>query len=102
MNDFKRCDLEFLAEAKGRARYDDVWNYLRQATTEMRRLKDVFEDAFDIDPSTLIRIDTERAEAKVQRPDVIKAKDMICVAVCDEHRIELLKTIAKCLLTKIG
>jgi hypothetical protein len=51
----------------------------------MRRFEDVLEDALDIDPRAFVCKHAERAKAKVQRPDVIETKDVIGMAVSDEH-----------------
>ena len=44
MNHFERSNLQIFADAKRRAVNHYVWNYLRQATAEVRRLKDVLEE----------------------------------------------------------
>jgi hypothetical protein len=75
---------------------------LRQAAAKVRGLEDVFEDTFDIDPGTFIRVDAERTEAKVQRPDVIKTKDVIRMTVSDQNCVEMLQAVAQSLLTKVG
>src|SRR5215213_2044526 len=81
MNHLQWRDLQLFTDAETRARRHDVWNHFRQTTTEMRRLEDVLEDAFDIHPGAFIRIDTERAKAKVQWADVVETENMIGVTV---------------------
>jgi hypothetical protein len=56
----------------------------------MRRLEDVFEDAFYVDPGTFVCVYAKRAETKIERTDVIKSEDVIGVTVCDENGVELL------------
>ncbi len=68
----------------------------------MRRLEDVFEDAFDIDPGAFICINTQRSETKVQRPDVVETKNVIGMAVRDQNGVEMFQPEAQRLLTKIG
>ena len=58
MDHFERRYLQLFSDAETRAGRNDIRNHFRQTATEMRRLKDVFEDAFDIDPGTFVRIDT--------------------------------------------
>ena len=77
-------------------------NYLRQATAEMRRLEDVFEDAFDVDPRPFIRINAECAKAKVQRANVIETEDVISVTMRDQDRVEMTQAKPQCLLSEIG
>ena len=67
----------------------DVRNHFRQTAAEVRRLEDVFEDAFDIDPRAFVRINAECAETKVQRADVVETKNVIGVTVRDQDRVEM-------------
>jgi hypothetical protein len=67
----------------------------------MRRLKDVLEDSFDIDPRAFIRVNTKRAKTKVQRPDVVETKNVIGVTVSYQDSIELFQTEAQSLLAKV-
>jgi hypothetical protein len=67
----------------------------------MRWFKDVLEDAFDIDPGTLVRVNTERAKTKVQRPDVVQTKNVIGVTMSDQNSIELFQPKAQSLLAKV-
>jgi len=101
MNHFERRDLQLFPDTETRTRRNDVRDYFRQTTTKMRWFKDVLEDAFDIDPGTLVRVNTERAKTKVQRPDVIKTKNMIGMTVSNENSVELFKTEAQGLLAKV-
>ena len=38
---------------------------------------------------------------KVEWPNVVEAEDVICVAMRDKDRVEMLQIIAQCLLTKV-
>jgi hypothetical protein len=67
----------------------------------MRRLKDVFEDAFDIDPRAFVGVNTKRAKTKVQRSDVVESKNVIGVTVSDQNSVELFQTEAQSLLAKV-
>src|SRR5688500_6411942 len=88
MNNFERRYLQFFTQTEARTRRDRVWNNFRQTAPEVRRLKDVFEDAFDIYPRALIRVNIERAKAKVQRSNVVETKHVIGVAVSDQNSVE--------------
>ncbi len=100
VDDLKRRHLD-LADAKGRTRKDRVRDKLRQPAAQVGRLKNVLKNATKVDPGDLIREDRHRPVAKIQRPDVIKAEDVIDVAVSDEHRIELADICPQCLLAEI-
>jgi hypothetical protein len=39
---------------------------------------------------------------KVQRPNVIESEDVIGMTMRDEHGIQMLDSLAKCLLPKVG
>lgn len=101
MDYFQGRDLQLFSNAETRTGGDDVRNYFRQTSTKMRRLKDVFEDAFDIDPGAFVCVNAKRSKTKVQRPDVIKTKNMIGVTVSDENGIEMFQTEAQSLLAKV-
>src|SRR5215213_11834655 len=98
----QRRDLQFFAYAETPARRHDVRNDLRQTAAEMRRLEDVLENAFDVHPGTFIRTDTERAKTKVERADVVETENVIGVTVSDQNRVEMFKSKAQCLLSKVG
>src|SRR5216683_3323069 len=102
MNYLKRRNKQIFCKAKLRAAGDCVWDNLRQPATEMRGLEDVFEDASDIDPGSLICIKSERAVAKIQRANIVKTKNVISMTVSDQDGVEPFQTIAQCLLAKIG
>src|ERR1041384_7195548 len=101
MNNFQRRDLQLFSDTETRAGRNDIRDYLRQTTTKVRRLKDVLEDPFDIYPRTLVGVNTKRAKTKVQRPDVIKTKNVIGVTVSDQNGIELFQSEAQSLLPKV-
>jgi hypothetical protein len=86
--------LQFGPETKARARRYSARNHFRQTAAEVRRLEDVFEDAFDVYPGAFIRANAECAKAKVQRPDVIQTKNVIGVAVGNKNEIESLQSEA--------
>lgn len=98
---FNRRDLQILADAKTGAWCNDICNHHGQTAAEVRRLEDVLEHAPDVDPGTLICVNAERSEAKVQRPDVVETKDVIGVTVCDQDRVEMFESKAKRLLSKV-
>src|ERR1043166_9820359 len=102
MNHFEGRDLQLASDTKTPARCNNVWNHFRQTATEVRRLEDVLEDAFDIYPRAFIRVDIQRAKTKVQRSDVVETKNVIGVTVCDEHSVHVLQTKAQRLLSKVG
>jgi hypothetical protein len=67
----------------------------------VRRLEDVFEDAFDIDPGALVCINAKRSETKVQRANVVKTKNVIGMTVSNENCVEPFQAEAQRLLTKV-
>lgn len=101
VDDLKRRHLD-LADAKGRTRKDRVRDKLRQPAAQVGRLKDVLKDPAKVGPGNLIGEDRHRPVAKIQRPNVIEAEDVIDVAMRDEHRVELADFGPQCLLTEIG
>src|SRR5438132_759428 len=68
----------------------------------MRRLKNVFEDATNIDPRALVRVQAEWAVAKVERANIVQSENVIGVAVCDQDRVEMLQAMTQSLLAKVG
>src|SRR4026207_1420901 len=62
---FQRRDLEFGTDTERRLRIDCVGNHPRQSAAEVRRFKDVFENALDIDPRAFVCINAKGAETKV-------------------------------------
>jgi hypothetical protein len=94
--------FQILPETERRAGDHRVRNNLRQAAAKVRRFKDVFEDAANIDPGPFVGVETERAVAKVKRANVVETEDVIGVTVRDQHRIEMLQTSAQRLLPKIS
>src|SRR6266581_3695900 len=75
VNQFQRSYFQVLAQTKRRAGKDGVRNHLRQAAPKIRRVKDVFEDASNVQPRLLVGVNTKGAVAKIQGPDVVQAKD---------------------------
>src|ERR1051325_2734127 len=102
MNHFQRRDLQLVPNTKTRTVRDNVCEHFGQTATVVRRLEDVLEDAFDIHPRAFIRVDPERAKTKVQRPNVVKTKNVIGVTMRDEHGVEMLQPEAQRLLSKVG
>jgi hypothetical protein len=74
---------------------------LRQAAAKMRGLEDVCEDAADVDPGSLIGIETQCAMAKIQRPNVVEAEDVISMTMSHQHRIEVFQSVTQGLLAEI-
>jgi hypothetical protein len=101
VNYFERRDLQVVTETKLSAGDNRMRNDLRQPPAKMRGLKDVFENAADVDPRSFIGIETQGAMPKIQRPNVIKAKDVIGVTVRYQHRVKVLESDSQSLLTKI-
>src|SRR5207302_703602 len=77
-------------------------NNLWQPTAKMRGLKDVTEDAANVDPGAFIRVKAQRAMTKVERTNVVKSKDVIGMTVRDQHGIEMLQPITQRLLAKVS
>ena len=67
MNHFERRDLKIRAETKRRVFFNDVRNQLWQAAAEMRRLKNVLENAAQILPRERVGENWHRAVAKIER-----------------------------------
>jgi hypothetical protein len=67
----------------------------------MRRLEDVFEDAPNVDPGALVGIKTQGAKTKIQRANIVEAKDVIGMAVRNQNGVKPLQTVAQCLLAKV-
>jgi hypothetical protein len=101
VNNFKGRYFQVTAKTKRSAWRDRVRYHLWQTTAKVGWLEDVFKDATNVHPGPLVCIQAKRAEAKVQRPDVIKSKYVIGMTVCDENCIEPLQPIAKRLLSEI-
>src|SRR2546428_11595201 len=95
MNYFEGSDLQIMTEAKRRARNNGVGNNLRQSSAKMRGLKDVTEDAANVDPGAFICVETQRAMTKVERTNVVEAKDVIGMTVRDQDGIEMLQSITQ-------
>src|SRR5438876_1200257 len=74
---------------------------LRQAAAKVRRLEHILEDSSDVYPGPLVRIQTQRAMAEVQRPDIVESKNVIGVAMRNQDCIQSLQTMTQCLLPKI-
>src|SRR4029453_12605657 len=89
MYDFERRDYEILAQTKTRLRMNNVWYDLRQPATEMRWLKDVTKNPVDVGPRTLICIHTKRTKSKVERSNIIEAKDVIGLIMGKKNSMEL-------------
>jgi hypothetical protein len=68
----------------------------------MGRFEDVLEYAAEIDPGRFIRKDGHCSIAEIQRPDVIKAEDVVNVAMRYQYRVEPPDICAKRLLAEIG
>jgi hypothetical protein len=75
---------------------------LRQAATKMRGLKDVFENAPDVDPGPFVSVKTQRAMAKIQRSNVIETEDVVGVTMSHQHCVEMFQAMTQSLLAKIG
>src|SRR6185369_2966937 len=99
---FQRRHFQIMPEAERRAGDHRMRNNQRQTAAKVRRFKDVFEDAANIDPGPLVRVETERAVAKVKRANVVETEDVIGVTVRNQHRIEMFQTSAERLLPKIS
>src|SRR2546428_1120582 len=102
MNYFEGSDLQIMTEAKRRAGNNGVGNNLRQSSAKMRGLKDITEDAANVDPGAFIRVETQRAMTKVERTNVVEAKDVVGMTVRDQHGVEMLQTITQSLLAKVS
>ena len=78
-----------------------VRNQLRKSAAEMRRLKDVLKDAFQVFPRDLVGINAHRAVSKIQGANVVKPENVVNVTMRDKNRVEIIYFCAKCLLAKI-
>lgn len=97
---FERRDL-YIADAKWRVVENHVRDKLRKAAAEMRRFEDVLKDTPEVDPRDIVRKYRHRAVAKIERPNVIEAENMIDVAMRYQHRIHLSDICPQRLLPKI-
>ena len=77
-----------LADGKRRIVIDSVRDQLRQSTANMVWLKYVFEYSPEIFPRRLIRVDRHRAVFEIQRTNVIETKNVIDMAMRDQHGIQ--------------
>ena len=91
-----------MAETKGSAGDDRMRDDLRQAAAKMRRLKDVFENAADVDPRAFVGVEPQRAMTKIQRSDIVEAEDVIGVTVSHQHSVEMLQPLSQGLLAKVS
>jgi hypothetical protein len=78
-----------------------VGNNLRQSSAKVRGLEDVFENSSDVRPRSLVCIDSEGTIAKIQGANIVKAKNVISMAVGYQDRIKAFQPIAQSLLTKV-
>ena len=77
-------------------------NYLGQATTKMRRLEDVCEDAPDVDPCPFIGVNAQGAKPKIERANIVETENMVGVAMRDQDGVKTLQSISQGLLAKVG
>jgi hypothetical protein len=101
MDELERSNLQLVTQAKGSSSHDCVWNNLRQTTAEVRRLKDVFEDAPNIGPGPFVGIDAQCAVPKVQGPNVIETENVIGVTMGYQDRVESFQPVSQSLLPKV-
>ena len=80
MNNLDRRYLD-IADAEWGIGLDRMRNKLRQASPDMRRLKNVFEDPPEVGPRDLVRVNTHRSVSKIERTYVVEPKDVIDVTM---------------------
>src|SRR2546423_1598993 len=102
MNYFEWRHFQITAEAEWRTVDHRVRHYLRQAAAKMRGLKDVLKNSANIFPCTLVRVQTQRAMAKIKRANVVKTENVIRVAMRNQHRVEMFDFMFERLLAKVG
>lgn len=100
VDDLKRRHLD-LADTERRAVEDRMRDKLRKPAAQMGRLKNVLKYPAKVGPGDVIGKDRHWAVAKIERPDVIKAKDMIDVAMRYQHGIEPPDICSQGLLAKV-
>jgi hypothetical protein len=81
---------------------DRVRDKLRQPTAEMRRVKDVFENAAKIAPRDLVCVNAHCAVSKIERSYIVKPKNVIDVTMRYQNRIKVANICPQRLLPKIG
>src|SRR5258707_7093126 len=91
-----------VAQTKWGAGYGRMRDNVRKDDTNMRGLKDVFENAPDVDPGPFVGVKTQRAMAKIERSNVIEAEDVVGVTMSHQHRVEMFQTMTQSLLAKIS
>jgi hypothetical protein len=101
VDDLKRCHGQIAAHGKRRAGMYRVGDQLRQPAADMRRHKNILENTVKVFPGDLVRIDAHRAIAEIQWADVVEAKNVIDVTMCNEDKIEAFDPGAQRLLAKI-
>jgi hypothetical protein len=82
--------------------HDRVRYQLRQSAAVVGRLKDVLKNPSEIDPRDLVRKYRHRSVAKIERPDIVQAKDMIDMTMRDQHRIKPADVRPQSLLAKVA
>jgi hypothetical protein len=101
VDNLERSDLDIFADAKRRIRQNSVRYQLRQAAAKMRWLENILENSPKIGPRDLVRINTHRSVTKIERPYIIKPKNVINVAMRYENSIKMADLRTQSLLAKV-
>ncbi len=80
---------------------DRMRNKQRQPAADMCRLKNVLKNSSKIGPCGIVRKNTHRAVAEIQRANVVEPENVIDMAMRNKNRIEASDFCAKRLLAKI-
>src|SRR5882672_4979963 len=85
MDHFQWRHGQISADTKWRTSKDRVRYHQRQPAAKVCWFEDVFEDAPDVWPCPLVGINSHCTIAKIQRPNVVQAKDVIGMTVSYQH-----------------
>jgi hypothetical protein len=64
--------------------------------------EDVIENATQLAPGALARVNRYRTFLEIDGSDVVEAKDVICVTMSDEQGVDAPQTAPQSLLTKVS
>lgn len=101
VGDLQRRDYEVFANTERRIGLNGVRYQLWQAAAKMRWLKYVLKYPPQVGPGYIICVNTHRTIAKIQRPNIVKAKNVIDMAMRKQYGIKVANVSPKGLLTEI-
>src|SRR5215203_290794 len=101
VNDFERRYFQIFADTERRIMLDRVRNQLGKPAADMRRLKDILKNAFEVFPRDFVGVNAHRAVAKIERANIVEPENMVNMTMRDQNRVEIINARAQRLLAKI-